>query len=39
MQTKVTLDIDKQTIELANLYAEEKGLSLNAIVRVIFTNN
>ncbi len=32
MQTKVTLDIDKQTIELANLYAGEKGLSLNEML-------
>ncbi len=32
MQTKITLDIDKQTIDLANLYAGEKGLSLNEML-------
>ena len=32
MQTQVTLDIDKRTIELAKLYASEKGLSLNEML-------
>ena len=32
MQTKVTLDIDNQIIELANKYADEKGLSLNEML-------
>ena len=32
MQTKITLDIDKRTIELVKLYANEKGLSLNEML-------
>ncbi len=32
MQTQLVLNIDNQTIELANLYAKEKGLSVNEMI-------
>ncbi len=32
MQTQLTLNIDNQTVELANFYAKEKGISVNEMV-------
>jgi len=32
MQTQLVLNIDNQTVELANLYAREKGLSVNEMI-------
>jgi hypothetical protein len=32
MQTQLVLNIDNQTIELANFYAKEKGLSINEMI-------
>ncbi len=31
MQTQLTLNIDNQTIEMANFYAKENGLSVNEL--------
>jgi len=42
MQTQLLLNIDNQTIELANYYAKEKGLSINELfenyIRLIVLN-
>jgi hypothetical protein len=32
MQTQLVLNIDNQTVELANYYAKEKGLSVNEMI-------
>ena len=42
MQTQLLLNIDNQTVELANYYAKEKGLSINELfencIRLIVLN-
>lgn len=42
MQIQFTLNVDNQTIELANTYAKEKGLSINELfeyyIRLIVLN-
>jgi len=42
MQTQLVLNIDNQTVELANYYAKEKGLSINELfenyIRLIVLN-